>query len=151
MGHYGADILDGDGGPWDYRILLMYSFDDNKPVLLVDGWAGNRYNLLNDGTIYNEGSGGAAYTIFATYRMAEDGISLKVIDYYFSGYLNDSLEEYWLAEGNWGWFHNTTGEQTVDESELVKLEDEDMMWEMMEDYMAQVKQLDLTLFETFKE
>lgn len=146
-----ADIADGDGGPWDNRILLMYSLDDDKPVLLVDGWARNRYYLLNDGTIYNEGSGGAAYTIFATYRMAEDGISLKVIDYYFSGYLDASLEEYWLAEGNWGWFHNTTGEQTVDESELVKLEDEDMMWEMMEDYMAQVKQLDLTLFETFKE
>ena len=145
-----ADAGDGDGGTWDNRILLMYSLDGNKPVLLIDGWARSRYYLLNDGTIYYEGSGGAAYTTFATYRMAKDGTGLKVIDYYFTDYLDVSLEEYWLAEGSWGWFHNTTGEQTVDESELVKLEDEDMLWEMMEDYMTQVKQLDLTFFEAFK-
>ena len=146
-----ADVSDGDGGPWDNRILLMYSLDDDKPVLLIDGWARSRYYLLNDDTIYYEGSGGAAYTTFATYHMAEDGISLKVIDYYFSDYLDGSIDEYWLAEGNWGWFHNTTGEHAMDESELVKLEDEDMLWAMMEDYMTQVKQLGLTFFETYKQ
>ena len=141
---------DEDSDRWDNRILTMYSLLDGKPVLVIDGWARNRYYLLNDGTFYNEGSGGAAYTIFATYRMAEDGISIKVIDYYFSDYRDNSFKEYWLAEGNWGWFHNTTGVQKTDESEWMEFENEDVPWEMMEDYLAQVKQLDLTFFETMR-
>lgn len=134
----------------DNRILTMYSLLDGKPVLVIDGWARNRYYLLNDGTFYNEGSGGAAYTTFATYRMVEDGISIEAIDYYFSDYRDNSFKEYWLAEGNWGWFHNTTGEHKIDESEWMEFENEDVPWEMMEDYLAQVKQLDLTFFETMR-
>lgn len=136
---------------WDNRILTMYSLLDGKPVLVIDGWARNRYYLLNDGTFYNEGSGGAAYTIFATYRMAEDGVSIEVIDYYFSDYRDDTFKEYWLAEGNWGWFHNTTGVQKIDESEWIEFENEDVPWEMMENYIEQVKQLDLTFFETMRQ
>ena len=136
-----------DGSPWNNRILIMASLLNDKPVEVAGGWARNRFYLLNDNTIYYEGSGGAAYTTFATYRMAEDGVSLEVIDYYFSDYRDDSSEEYWLVEGNWGWFHNTTGGYK-DESEWIEFENEDIPWEMMENYMAQVKQLDLTFFET---
>lgn len=134
-----ADMLNDDGGPWDNRILLMYTLHDDKPVLLIDGWARNAYYLLNDNTIFNEGSGGAAYTIFATYRMAEDGISLEVIDYYYSGYYGDS---------EWGWFHNTTGETTEDESEMIEFEDENTPENMIVNYYSQVKKLDLTYFAT---
>ena len=135
----------------DNRILTMYSLLDGKPVLVIDGWARNRYYLLNDGTFYYEGSGGAAYTTFATYRMVEDGISIEAIDYYFSDYRDDSFKEYWLAEGNWGWFHNTTGEYKIDESEWMEFDNDDVPREMMEGYLAQVKQLDLTFFETMKQ
>ena len=138
-----------DGSPWNNRILIMASLLNDKPVEVAGGWARNRFYLLNDNTIYYEGSGGAAYTTFATYRMAEDGVSLEVIDYYFSDYRDDSSEEYWLVEGNWGWFHNTTGGYK-DESEWIEFENEDIPWEMMENYMAQVKQLDLTFFETLE-
>lgn len=141
---------DEDSDIWDNRILTMYSLLDGKPVLVIDGWARNRYYLLNDGTFYNEGSGGAAYTIFATYRMAADGVNIEVIDYYFSDYRDDSFKEYWLAEGNWGWFHNATGVHKKDESEWMEFENEDVPWEMMENYIAQVKQLDLTFFETMR-
>ena len=136
-----ADMLDGDGGPWDNRILLMYSLADDKPVLLIGGWARSQYYLLNDGTIYHEGSSGAAYTVFATFRIAEDGISLEVIDYYSSGYYGDS---------EWGWFHSTTGETTEDESERIEFEDEDVPLKMQDDYMARVKKLDLTFFKEKK-
>lgn len=138
------------GSPWNNRILIMASLLDNKPVEVAGGWARNRFYLLNDNTIYYEGSGGAAYTTFATYRMAEDGISLEVIDYYFSDYRDDSLEEYWLVEGNWGWFHNTTGGYK-DESEWIEFENEEVPWEMQEAYIAQVKDLDLTFFETLRQ
>lgn len=130
-------IVDTGEKEWHNRILLMYTLHDDKPALLADGWARNRYYLLNDGTIYNEGSSGAAYTSFGTYRIAEDGSSMKVMDYYYSGYYGDSV---------WSWFHNTTGEQTEDESEIIKFENEDVPKKMMEDYMAQVKELELIFF-----
>ena len=138
------ELIIADTGPegWNNRILLMYSLADGKPVLVIDGWARNRYYLLNDGTFYNEGSSSASCTTFATYRMDEKGIGLKVIDYYHSDSYGDS---------EWGWFHNTTGVHTVDERELIEFEDEDVPWKMMEDYMAQVKQLDLTFFEEMKQ
>ena len=136
-----ADMLDGDGGPWDNRILMMYSLLDDKPVLVIDGWSRNRYYLLDDGTIYHEGSSGAAYSVFANFCMAEDGISLEVIDYYSSGYYGDS---------EWGWFHSTTGETTEDESERIEFEDEDVPLKMQDVYMARVKKLDLTFFKEKK-
>ena len=99
------ELIIADTGPegWNNRILLMYTLYDDKPVLIIDGWARNRYYLLNDGTIYNEGSSGAAYTDFGIYRMAEDGKSMEVIDYYYSGSYGDS---------EYSWFYNTTGEHT---------------------------------------
>ena len=137
-----ADMLNDDGGRWDNRILLMYTLHDDKPVLLIDGWARNRYYLLNDGTIYHEGSGGAAYTSFGIYHIADDGSRLEAIDYYYSGSYSGSV---------YGWFHNTTGEKTEDKSEAIEFENEDIPWNMMEDYMVQVKELELTFFDKFLE
>ena len=134
---------------YNNRILMMASLLDGKPVEVAGGWARSRFYLLNDNTIYYEGSGGAAYITFATYRMAEDGVSLEVTDYYFSDYQDDSVKEYWLVEGNWGWFHNTIGEQKKDESKWIEFENEDVPWEMMGAYIAQVKELDLTFLDTF--
>ena len=86
--------------------------------------------------VKTDDSGGAAYTIFATYRMAEDKISLEIIDYY-SGYYSDS---------EWGWFYTTTGEMTEDGSEMIEFGDESTPLNMMDDYCAQVKELELTFF-----
>lgn len=140
-----------EGSPWNNRILIMASLLDDKPVEVIGGWARYRFYLLNDNTIYHEGSGGAAYIRFGTCRMAEDGASLEVIDYFFSDYRDDSLEEYQLAEGNWGWFHNTTGEQKKEESEWIEFENEEVPLEMQEAYIGQVKDLDLTFFETLRQ
>lgn len=130
-------IADTGEGVLDNRILLMYTLHDDEPVLLIDGWARNRYYILNDNTIYNEGSGGAAYTIFATYRMAEDGLGLELTDYYYSGFYDNS---------EWGWFHNTTGESTEDESEMIDFVDGKTPENLMDDYRSMVKELDLTFF-----
>ena len=136
---------------YNNRILIMASLLDGKPVEVAGGWARNRFYLLDDNTIYYEGSGGAAYITFATYRMAGDGASLEVTDYYFSDYRDDSSEEHPLVKGNWGWFHNTTGEHKKEESEWIEFENEDVPWEMQEAYLAQVKVLDLTFLESLRQ
>ena len=98
--------------------------------------------LLDDGTICNEGSGGAAYTIFCTYQMEEDGLSLEVIDYYFT-YEKDNFT------GESSWFHNTTGEWDRDKSEMLSVEEENKPMEMMEEYLARVRTWDVTYFSEF--
>lgn len=130
------------GEVWYYNILLMYTLYDDMPVWLINGWARNGYNILDDGTIYNEGSGGAAYTSFGIYRISEAGNSLEVIDFYYSGYSDDHVN---------CWFYNTTGKQTYDDSEIIEFEDEDVLWNMMEDYMSRIKALELTPFSEYKE
>ena len=129
------------GGVWYYNILLMYTLYDDKPVWLINGWARNGYNILDDGTIYNEGSSGAAYTSFGIYRISEAGNSLEVIDFYYSGYYGDHVN---------GWFYNTTGVQTYDDSEIIEFEDEDLPGDMMWDYMTRIKALELTPFSEYK-
>lgn len=132
-------IADKRENIYDNRILLMYTLHNGKPVLLIDGWMRYRFYLLDDNTVYNEGSSGAAYTIFATYRMAEDGIRLEAIDCYYSdpgfNYKPDIV-----------WHHNTTGIVTMEESEIIEFEDENTPENMMNDYRAKVKELELTFF-----
>lgn len=136
---------------YNNRILIMASLLDGKPVEVAGGWARNRFYLLDDNTIYYEGSGGAAYITFATYRMAGDGVSLEVTDYYFSDYRDDSSEEHWLVKGNWGWFHNTTGVHKKEDSEWIEFENEEIPWEMQEAYIARVKDLNLTFLESLRQ
>lgn len=51
---------------YNNRILIMASLLDDKPVEVVGGWATSRFYLLNDNTIYYEGSvkgNGVGFTI----------------------------------------------------------------------------------------
>ena len=134
-----------DSKNWDNRILLMYTLYNNKPVRLIEGWGRNRYYLLNDGTIYNEGSGGAPYTYVGTYRIAKDGISLQTIDFYYSGFLGGYPED---DGSNHFWFYNKTGEVTEDESEII--ENAEVANTMMNTYVDHVKDLDLTFFSEYR-
>lgn len=138
-------IAEAGEGLWDNRILNMYTLQEEKPVVVIDGWARNRYYILNDGRIYNEGSGGAAYTIFGTYRIGADGLSLEPIDYYFSDYPDDAA----YAAGETAWFHNTTGEYDVKKSEIMEWENDEVPWKMQEEFEAQVMPLELTFFSEY--
>ena len=138
-------IAEAGEGLWDNRILNMYTLQEEKPVVVIDGWARNRYYILDDGKIYNEGSGGAAYTIFGTYRIGADGLSLEPIDYYFSDYPDDAA----YAAGETAWFHNTTGEYDVKKSEIMEWENDEVPWKMQEEFEAQVMSLELTFFSEY--
>lgn len=62
------------------QILALYTIINNEPRFLAGGWARNRYYLLNDGRIYNEGSSGADDSSFETYRLIENSAALEQID-----------------------------------------------------------------------
>lgn len=62
------------------RILALYTIVDDEVRFLTGGWARNRYFLLTDGRIYNEGSSGADDSSFETYSLIEDTAILEQID-----------------------------------------------------------------------
>lgn len=124
---------DGKGN----RILDIYTIKDDKAFLIIEGFVRDRYYLLDDNTIYNEGSGGAAYTMFGVYELLEDGITLSAIDYYFSDYQDEEMTE-------WGWFHNKDGKSNKSQSEWMEFKDENEPFNMMSDYLDRTQKLELT-------
>jgi len=113
----------------DYKtesVIAMYAFDGDKTAnLLFEGWARNRYAIANDGTIYNTGSGGAAYSIFASYTLEKNESELTLHDYFFT----EPIDEETI-----GVFHNTTGSSDRAESEDVTNEKTfDDLWSLCEE------------------
>jgi len=78
------------GNDWPCDILNIYTISDNKVVMLAEGWSRNRYYLLNDGTVYNEGSNGADDSSFISYKIADDKKSLAVVGTGMKDYQNSA-------------------------------------------------------------
>lgn len=122
------------------RILQIYTIENNEAVFVLDGWIRNRYYLLDDGNIYHEGSGGAAYSLFGTYQYA-DGVVVP-IDYYFSDYEDDTDVD------SWGWYYNTSGDYSINVSERLDISAEEAV-EMQETYLEHAISLDVHFFKDF--
>lgn len=61
------------------KILALYTIANDEARFLAGGWARNRYYLLSDGQIYNEGSSGADDSSFETYILPEQSSMLEQI------------------------------------------------------------------------
>ena len=78
-------VLDAMGNT---RILAIYALQNGEPVMTHEGWYRSRLYRLSDGSLYNEGSGGAAYSSFGigdqlwfTYPKGDDQME---IGYYYA-------------------------------------------------------------------
>ena len=100
-----------------------YSCKDGKPVCFVEGWARNRQNYLGDGRFFNMGSGGAMNTCFGEWHLSEDGSEQVWDDFYFSQ--EDAASRAPV------FFHNTTGNEEVDESEKLDITEEEF-WNLFD-------------------
>lgn len=95
------------------RILAIYTLKNNNLKLLDEGWSRKRLYLLDDNSIYNSGSNGAAYSIWGIYKINDSADGLETIDFYFTEY-NDSKNDLY-------WYHNTTGKYDKNVSECLSL------------------------------
>ena len=123
-------------GSGSYRILAVYTCLDGQSRAVFGGWARNRYYLLDDGRIFNEGSNGAIYSIFNTGKLSRDGTKLETEDFYFT---------YEKNEGNWndiGRYHNTTGEYDKALSEEMEITEEEF-WKLQESLTGRIVTLPL--------
>lgn len=93
--------------PGNSRILALYTLQNGSPLLIDEGWARSRLYLLQDGTFYHEGSGGAAYSVFETRTL--QGTHMFSTGIWFT-YPKDE------AQTQGGYYYNATGEYSVEAS-----------------------------------
>lgn len=108
------ELIIADAG----RILATYTVSNDKPVLVFEGWNRNRYYILDNGTIFNSGSGGAAYGVFGYYRVSENGTELEPIDIYFSDYCDDEMTQIC-------WYHKIADNYSKKDNECLGPENKD--------------------------
>lgn len=134
-----ASVIDEYDGEYDgSRILSIYTLIDKEPSLIMEGMYRDKLFLKSDGTIYNIGSGGAAYTAFGVIELRENGGS-EYLEYYYSDIDNETGEPV---------FYKSTGLSTEDSSkESVSRE---TFFNKQDEFSADLVALELTSFYDFK-
>ena len=117
-------------------IYSCYTIKDGAPVCALEGWYRNSYRMMKNGQFFNEGSGGAMYSIFGVYDISQDGTELICQDYYFTSEKNGNYDDI-------GMFHNTSGVGDVSASEEMDVTMDDF-YGIEEDYRQQTYNLTYT-------
>lgn len=79
--------------PGNVRILDMYTLIEGEPIKVIEGWARNRYYLLNDGMIYCSGSSGAAYSNEELLSFEAESDKLTPRELYFTYPTSEEMDE----------------------------------------------------------
>ena len=128
-----------EGKYYGQNIYSAYTYKD-IPHLLIEGWSRNRCFLLEDGTFYTEGSGGAMYRILENDVLDVNATQLSCKDYYFTKEKDESFEEI-------GFYHNTTGEWEASVSEELE---EDVFWSKYDEYGSRTISFELVPFSMYQ-
>jgi len=119
-------------------IYALFTAVDCQAKLTLEGAFRNAYCILEDGSIFNQGSGGAAYHIFGLYDLTVDGTALTCRDYWFTHEKDGNFEDI----RRW---YNTVGEMDPAVSEELSMT-LDEFFAKEEELAKQRKVLDLTTF-----
>jgi hypothetical protein len=137
--------LSGDGIPelligslGSGMVYAIFTVSDGAPKMALEGWYRNAYYILQDGSIFNQGSGGAAYHIFGLYDLSGDGTALTCRDYWFTHEKDGNFEDIRC-------WHNSTGDMDPAVSEELPMT-LDEFFAKEEELANQQKVLDLTTF-----
>lgn len=118
------------------ELYAAYTLVEDAPVLLFEGWARNAYSLMDGGSLYYYGSGGAMYSIFG--EAVVNGDALEWVDYYFTYETDETMTEI-------GFFHNNSGEWDPHVSEQLDT-DVDAFFAMQDAYGQRTVTLEDTKF-----
>ena len=111
-------------------LYALYSVVEGEPICLFEGSARNAFFMMRDGLFLYQGSGGAMYSIVATYGISADGSDLFCKDYYFTHEKDGNFEDIRI-------YHNTTGDWDPSVSEETDL-DPDGFWQIYDELAAQL-------------
>lgn len=124
------------------EIFALYTLSEQKPVLTLDGWARNRYKLMDKGEFYYCGSGGAAYTMFGIAVLSKDGQKLEWTDYYYTKERGNDMSDI-------GIFYNISGEWG-DKNSVDVTDREEAIWKLMEYWDSTEGVLNFIPFEDYE-
>lgn len=102
--------------PGNVRILDMYTLVEGTSVRVIEGWARNRYYLLDDGMIYCSSSGGAAYSNEELLAFAPGATKLTSKELYFTYPKHDDMN-------NCGYYYSANGEYDVSVATEISADD----------------------------
>ena len=104
-------------------VYAMFTLRDRKPVKLVQSFERNRFYLAKDRRIYNEGSSGAANSVFNLYTLAGDTLTLRECLW------SNGTDE----NGNLKMFHTADGTTTENDDTRINGEVFDQILQSMSD------------------
>lgn len=125
------------------EILALYTVKDEKPVFVFESMTKSAHFLMNDGNLFYQGSAGAAYSIFGSFTISENGAELICNDYWFTHEKDRNSFDI-------GYYHNTTGEFEQSVSEELNIT-EDEFFKKQSSLIAEKSTIELTPFETVVE
>ena len=124
-----------DDNPFDGKdIYALYTVLDDKAEWILGSTERNRFYILEDGRIYNEGSNGAAYSVFDVSHLEDN--KLVVEDYYFT---YDTEEDPTIIN----FYHNTSGQWDPSVSEQMDVTN-DEFFALMNSFEKEIRINDLT-------
>lgn len=121
------------------EILCAFSVSDGELALIFEGWSGNRYFILDDGSFYRSASDGAANTTNAVYTVSQEN-QMVCADFYFTDIDEQQKPLY---------FHNTIGENDPAKSEAVE-GGTDAYMNIVKGYTDRVQNIELTVLSAFE-
>ena len=83
------------GNAWDGVIFNIFTLKDGEMYTVANGWDRNRFYLCTDGTIANEGSGGAFNSSWTYYTLS--GTELQVIESVFTDAKDPAADISWFS------------------------------------------------------
>lgn len=98
------------------EIASVYTIKDGRIINLINGWSRNNVYLCSDNTFYSFGSGGAACSLYTSYKMNASGDALDVKDKYVWDATDLMINEYEYDGNSYEddvfWTYSTSEEYT---------------------------------------
>lgn len=130
----------GDPDEQEQTIFAVYAMQGERPLLLLEGWARNRYSPLGGGRFFYQGADGAMRSAFGVFALSGEGPSLLCEEFYFTEEKEGGQEL--------DLFHNALG--LTDPARSTKWRaGEPAFWQKREALRQQVTQLDLLPFSAY--
>lgn len=104
-------------------IFAMFTVKDGEIVPVLESWYRSAYRWLEDGNLFYQGSGGAVYSAFGTFKLEKDGSALKCVDFYFTDH-NKEYEPVLYRNQSGVWDANVSEKWDMDEEAFWKIGEE---------------------------
>jgi len=136
-----GSIVPEDAANTGTTVYALYTVSEEKVKLVFESASKNSYSVLDDGTIFYQGSGGAIYSIFGLYDLSSNAETISCRDYWFTYEKDGNFDDIRC-------WHNTAGEMDPSISEELTIS-HDEFWQMQRDFAGQAKIFDLTTFSEY--